>query len=75
MSNQTMAYKVADIKTMREKVEKAGENVGFFSDPTDPDDWETALNAYAREGWTVVTSHVWNAENSNDIIIILGRPT
>ena len=74
MSNQTMEYKIIDIQTMREKVEESGGKVGFFSNPIDPGDWETALNAYAREGWTVVTSHAWNAENSNEVIVILGRP-
>tara|TARA_B100000686_G_C16670167_1_gene905968 strand:+ start:148 stop:360 length:213 start_codon:yes stop_codon:yes gene_type:complete len=69
-----MEYKVIDLQAMREKVKEAGEKVGFFSNPTDPDSWETTLNAYAREGWTVITSHVWNTENNDDIIIILGRP-
>jgi len=69
-----MEYKVIDIQTVRGKVEETGGKVGFFSNPIDPEDWETALNAYAREGWTVVTSHVWNAENSNEVIVILGRP-
>ena len=75
MADQTMEYKVIDFQAMKEKVEETGGKVGFFSQLLDPEIWDTALNAYAREGWTVVTSvNASFGDNGGEIIVILGRP-
>ncbi len=74
MSNQTMEYKVVDVNEMKDKVEETGGKVGFFFDPFGAENWEIALNAFAREGWIVVTSYVQEMENSNTPFFLLGRP-
>ena len=72
MADQTMEYKV-DFQAMKEKVEETGGKVGFFSQLLDPEIWDTALNAYAREGWTVVTSVNASFGDNGGGIVILGE--
>jgi|TARA_B100001741_G_scaffold313502_1_gene319986 hypothetical protein len=75
MSEQTMEYEVLNLTKIKAKVEEAGGKVGWLVDPDDPELWGVGLNAYALEGWTVVSSYVRNeSDGSGEVTVILGRP-
>ena len=75
MNEQTMEYEVLNLEKIKDKVEEAGGKVGWLVDPNDPELLGTALNAYAQEGWFLISSYVWtHAESSGEITVILGRP-
>ena len=70
-----MEYEVLNLEKIKDKVEEAGGKIGWLVDPNDPELWGGALNAYAREGWIVITSYVWTQpDSSGEITVILGRP-
>ena len=73
MADQTMEYKIINQERMQEKVKETGGKITSLSHPRDPKLWEHALNAFAREGWTVVSSDI--ADDGGYLgFIILGRP-
>ncbi len=70
-----MEYEVLTKEKIKDKIEEAGGKIGWLVGQNDPELWGGALNAYAREGWVVITSYVLSkGDSGGEITVILGRP-